>query len=53
MLDMREIKQWGEEAEELVKKRKETEQPKQNIKFGKNTISVKKGEPLNMSYFMK
>lgn len=53
MPTMREIKRWGEEAEELVKNRKEAEQKRQRITFSKNTISVKKGEPINMSDFVK
>lgn len=53
MFNMLEVKLWGEETEELVKNRKEAEQKRQRITFSKNTISVKKGEPINMSDFVK
>lgn len=53
MATMRERKQWGEEAEELVKARKAEEQAVQKITFGKKTILSKKGTRLNMAEFFR
>jgi hypothetical protein len=51
MATMSEIKQWGEEAEALVKARKREEEARQKIQFCKKVIFSKKGEDLNMGDF--
>ena len=53
MATMIEVKQWGEEATELVKCRNEAKQKRQKIKFGKKTIFTKKDEPINMADLVK
>ena len=53
MATMSEIKQWGEEAEALVRSRKADEQAVQKITFGKKTILSKKGTKLNMADFFR
>lgn len=53
MLNMREVKQWGLEAKGLVRSRKEAEQARQKVTYGKHTIYVRKGELINMVDFVK
>ncbi len=53
MATMSEIKQWGEEAEALVKARKAEGRAMQKITYGKKTILSKKGTKLNMADFFK
>lgn len=53
MATMSEIKQWGEEAEALVRSRKADEQAVQKITFCKRTILTKKGKKLNMADFFR
>ncbi len=53
MATMGEIKQWGEEAEALVKSRKADEQAVQKITFCKRTILTKKGTKINWAEFFR
>lgn len=53
MATMSEIKQWGEEAEALVKARKVDEQAVQKITFCKKTILTKKGTKINWAEFFR
>ena len=53
MATMSEIKQWGEEAEALVRSRKADEQAVQKITFCKRNILTKIGKKLNMADFFR
>ena len=52
-VNMREAWQWGKEVADMIRAKKEAECARQRITFGKNTVYIKKGEPINMMDFMK
>ena len=50
-MNMSEIKQWGEEAREIVYARKKVNRARQKIKFGSRILALRKSEPLRISDF--